>query len=723
MVLTVDAGRGPEVAFGILAAAGYFDVYGTPPLLGRTLAPGSFADAGIARDPHFGDSRDEVVLSHGFWRESMGGDPDVLGKTILISKRAFVVVGVMQADFFGSVVKLWVPLDSLGLHAPDHLHLLGDREARIFNVHTRVRADCDDAMVRAELAAAAALLAQDFPDTHAGVTARLAGPRNKVAAKGPVLLLLQAAAVAVLLVVAINYAYLLSVHRLGLAREMGIRAALGAGPRQLAAALVLQSLFTTLVGGLLGALLGVALIRVWIARSTLFLPGSEHIGLQIPVLLVALGSVLVVGFAAALVPAWSLGRIEVWRAIAPAPMPGVAARSTPSAAFGRSGTIVVQTAASVALLGVTTLLMGNLLRLLRVDPGFSPSSVLTLTVAVPFGEEDLARFYGAALAEIESLPEVESATVIGDPPLEGRSGTSCWLTLVDAPGSALREPRESTCVPVGPRFQETLHATLLRGRSLRAPDDYRAVASVMVNSSMADLLWSGEDVVGHSLVIQRTTVDFPDAKPETVQIVGVLGDILHNAPGTRPVPAVYLPEYWHNMTFLVRTRGEPTRGASAVKAAIWRIDADLPFSRIEGLETTVERSISGEHNAARLVGLFGIAALFNAAFGLFVVLSSQVSTRRRELAIRLALGASPRRLVRQLLASAATLTAIGSVLGLILAASLGPVMSKLVYDAKSADGWALTAPPVVMLLAAIGASYLPARRAARVDPAANLRAD
>jgi hypothetical protein len=358
MVLTVDAGHGPEVAFGILAGRGYFDVYGTPPLLGRTIASGSFSDAGSEpRDSDRAGDREEVVLGHSFWRDSLGSDPDVLGKNILISKHPFTIVGVMPADFFVSIVKLWVPLDSLELLAPDHTHLLVDRGTRIFNVQTRVHADCDDVRTRADLAATAALLAQEFPDTHDGITARLAEPRRNVAARRPALLLLQAAAIAALLVVAINYAYLLSVHRVRLDREISIRAALGATQRQLTVSLVLQSLLTTLVGGMLGALLGVALIRVWIARSMIFLPGSEFIRLHAPVLLVALGSVLVVGILGALVLTWRLRRIDdVWLLL---PSQSTARSDAPSfsAAFGRMITIVVQTTATVALLVVTALLL------------------------------------------------------------------------------------------------------------------------------------------------------------------------------------------------------------------------------------------------------------------------------------------------------------------------------------------------------------------------------
>jgi predicted lysophospholipase L1 biosynthesis ABC-type transport system permease subunit len=246
---------------------------------------------------------------------------------------------------------------------------------------------------------------------------------------------------------------------------------------------------------------------------------------------------------------------------------------------------------------------------------------------------------------------------------------------------------------------------------------------VVVNVSLAEFLWPGQDALGRSLVIQRSNVDFPEAKPETVEVVGVLADMLHNAPGTQHAPAVYLPEYWNNMTFLVRGRGEPSRVASAVKEAIWRVAPDLPFSRIETLETTVARSTSEPRNGARLVGVFGLTALFNAAFGLFVVLSSQVSVRRRELAIRLALGASPGRLATHVLAPAAIFTTIGCALGLMLAVSLTPLLSDLLYGTSTTDGWSLTAALAVMLLAAIGASYLPARSAARVDPAANLRAD
>ncbi|MCP4654312.1 MAG: ABC transporter permease [bacterium] len=710
---TVTVGDRPETVRSMLVSENHFRVLGISPQLGRTFSP--FDDVAGAAAP-------EAILMDGFWRSRFGADPGVLGRPLRIGESTFTVVGVLPRGY-GSPrgTQVFLPLPMVPVLNPNYPGLMEDPEARILRVYARRKKGFREAETRLDVERVARQLAADFPATHQGVTGSLTSYREATA--GGVrrhLVLLQAGAVMVLLVVCANLANLLLAQGVGRARELALRSALGAAPARLFRQLLGESLVLSLAGGVLGIGIAFAMTRILIATSTGVLPLLAKVSLDVPVLLAAVATAVLAGLAAGSLPALRVSRVDVNLLLQATAPPGGKLRPTARHFVGQRGLIVLETALTVALLVAGGLLARSLLGLARVDPGFSPQGVLVFSVALSGDRysdpESLERFYGRLLEELEHLPGVQAVGGSLDIPSQG---ASCSVRVTGEEASTLAETRELECQMVAPGYRATLDIPLLAGRDLERTD-YRTggLSAILINKRLADQRWPGMDPVGRRLTFEGGR---RLRGREVAEVVGVIGNVRHRGVDREVEPMIYLPEYGHFMSFFLRTEGEVALLAEPARKALWRVDPRQPVYRVTTLAEALKESTATTRFSTYLLSLIAVFSMLISAIGLFGVLSYHVSQQRRSIAIRMALGATAREVSRVVVGEALVLTGVGCLLGLMLAWPGGRLIASLLYGVGAFDAVTLAAVVLLMLIVALVASFDPARRAVRTDPAEILR--
>lgn len=708
--LTLTVHGEPEMVKTGLVTPAFFETLGVRAQVGRL--PSSPAGK---EEPAAG-----AVISDHLWRQRFGADRGVIGQPIQLGDSLLPIAGVAPADVeTPGGTQVWVPLAMAPVLFPNVPGALESREARLLLTYARRRESCSENAVRADLERVAGLLAADFPDTQTGVTASVVSLRER-AAQGMrrSLVVLQAGAVIVLLVLCANLANLMLAQGIRRARELAVRSALGASPRRLVGQLLAESVLLAACGGLLGLGLAWAMIRVLVALAPPQLPYTARMGLQGPVLLAGVAAALLAGVLAGVVPAVRASRVDPQRLLKGGSASG------PRSAFSwltQGGLVVFETTLTVSLLIAGGLLLQSFLRLQKVNPGFSSKGVLVLSVSLPAdryrGSKSLARFYPAVLREIGSLPGVKSVSAATDLPL---LGSSCSVDAMAA-GDPGQKPRKVLCQAVTADYPRTLGIPLLKGRNLEEKTLKEGATGVLANARLAELLWPGQDPLGRRVTIrggQRL-----DGSAQTLEVVGVVGDVRQEGLDQEPKPMLYLPELWNNMSILVRTGGDPARLSAAARKAVWSVDPRQPIYRVATFEEVIGTVTAGARFNASLVGTLGLFSVLIAALGLFGVLAHLVSQRQRELAIRLALGATRRQVMSLLIGQALGLAAVGSVMGLALSLAFGRFLESLLFGVKATDPVTLVTVVLVMLAVALGTSYVPGRSAASTDPMVSLRVE
>lgn len=699
---TLSGKEGPEVVTSLLVSANYFDLLGAPAQHGRTLT----------RSP---GPQPEVVIANDLWEDRFGGDPGILGRSIQIGESFFTVVGVMPRDWGGSSrIQAWLPLSATPLLYPNLPGLLDNDDERILRAHARLADHCSREQAEKDLSEVAARIAEELPATHRGIGARLVPYRQRMASRaGRSLFLLQGGGVLVLLIVAANLANLLLAQGRERRREMAMRTALGAGPGQLLRQSLAEILLLALMGGVLGIGIAYLLLKFLATSGMTALPHRPDLALDLPVLGAALAVSLLAGLAAGLWPAIRASRTDP-RQLLDGPLPpGPGNPRWRHRRPGASGLIVAETTLTVTLLVLAGLLLRSYRILQEVELGFSPERVLALSVSLP-GErypdrESLQRFYEGVRQEIAQIPGVEAVAAASDLPLQG---TSCSVRIRGGEGLDLPDGRELACQPVTLGYLEALGIPILRGRDLE-PSDYGPGASTaLISRSTAELLWPGEDPIGRTLGL---------SDGERVRVVGVVGDVRHRPPDRKLQPILYLPAYWNNMSLLVRTAGEPSLLLEEARKSVWRVDPRQPVYRSLPLRDVVRQTTAGRRSSALLSALLGGFALIIGGFGLYGVMSHQLSLETRSLAIRSALGADRERLLRWLIGRGLISTAVGSSAGLLLASVLSRFAESLLYGVSRLDPSTYVTVILITLAAAALACYGPSRRALARDPASVLR--
>jgi predicted permease len=677
----------------------FFDTLGVRALLGRTFV----AEDGVA------GKDDVVVLAASLWRQRYGADPAILGRRILVDGQPTTVVGVAAetADVPASTA-LWEPIAFTERHRASR--------GRFYSVIGRLAPGATLGSARAEMKTLAARLEQERPEVDTGWTVTLAPLADELAGgyRRAVLLLLGAAG-AVLLIACANLSGLLMARQFERRHELAVRGALGAGRGRIARQLLAESLVVAAIGGALGLTVAGAalpLLRALVARD---LPLFLAPAIDGRVLGFTVGVTLLCGFLFGTAPAWRATRAELREAISDHD-----ARAGSRLGWRSSLLVVGQVALSLAVVASAGLLARSLDRLRSTDPGFRSSGLLAarIDLAGPAyaKPESLTGFYDRLEARLASRGNVEAVGGISWLPLAG-NGAATSYHAADRPEPAAGEAPVADVRVVTPGFFRTAGISLLAGRLLEPGDQATAARVVVVNQVAARELWGDRDPIGRELV-----ANYYDSAP--ARVVGVVADVRLSAIEEKARGTVYwshaqLPSNF--MALLVRPRGDAAPVVAVIREAVAAIDPQVPVSQVSTMEEVIAAGIRRPRITSSLLGLFALLGLALSAIGLYGLLSGAVAERRRELGIRLALGADSRRLLTGVLARGLRLVALGVAVGTPLALAVGKLVASQLYETSPLDPLALSAAPLLLLAVGAAACALPARRAARTDPATVLR--
>jgi putative ABC transport system permease protein len=702
----LDAGE-PAVLYGSEVSADFFPLLGAAPLIGRVLTP---ADSRPGAAP-------AVVLSHGLWRRRFGGDRRVLGRVVRLDDLVLMVVGVMPPDFSVPLhlrspdrrAELWVPLRGAGSRE--------DRGQHELEVIGRLAPGATLAAARAETRAIAGRLAAEYPRECAGVGATLMPLAAALAGEArPSLLLLLGAVSFLVLIACGNLAGLLVARGAARQHELSVCAALGAGRGRLARQVLSEALLLVTAGGAAGLGLALGVLRLLPALLPRDLPRAEDVRLDGALIAYALAAAAVSGLLAAAVPAWKAARTPPGQALAAAS--GRGASAGPGRARLGDALVMAQIALSLLLLGGAGLMLVSFARLSSVDPGFRADHALVFSVG-PEWRRHLeaparAAFYQEVTERLAALPGVVAVGGVTRLPLEPAYGIS--ELIVEGRPIPPQGPPIVGGRGVTPGYFRAMAMPLLAGRQLSERDDLRAPGVVVVNHALAERFLGGGPVVGRRL---RGGRDGP-----WLQVVGMVGDTAFDSLAGAPQPEIFFAVAQGapaGLSMVVRTTADPRALAPAVRRAIWAMDRNVPVDRLRTLADQVDGALARPRFSLLVVAIFGGLAVALAAAGVGALMSCMVAQRTREIGIRLALGAGRRHALGLVLGRAARLAAAGVAAGLGGSLTLMRWLAAQLYEVRAVEPLPYLAGAACLLAVALAAAYLPARRAARVDPMTAMR--
>ena len=710
---TLSIGDRAERVRGSLVSANYFDALGVRPFLGRGFEPAE--ETGRNAHP-------VTVISYQLWKRRFNGDPAILGRTQRMNGIEHTIVGVAPEGFFGTFVgyafQFWVPV-SMQETFESNVYKLEDRGQRWIEGFVRVRPGATLAQAQEEISAAAKRLERDFPATDRGRGVRLLplwrSPFNNAGALLPTLRIALGVAIVLLLVACANVANLLLVRAFARRREMTVRLAIGAGGGRLAAQLLVESLVLSVfaaVGGLAAAYwLRNALVLLVPPRGT---PMSLTGRIDGRVLAVSIGVCVVATVLAGLVPALQARRIDLAGALR-SESGGVVAGQGRRLRL-RSSLVVLQVSLSFLLLVGAGLLLLSMRRIRDARPGFATEDVLTTGVELASAGYDRPRaqlFQDALLARVRSMPGVRSAALSRIRPFGYRTYSSA---SIETEGYRPRPDEQPTVDfnEVSPSYFATAGIPLVSGRDFTREDDEKSAAVAVVNEAMVARYFGGENPIDRTFRA--------DGRP--VRVVGVARQSSYETLLEPPKPFFYLPlrqSFSASAVLYLRTSMRPEPVAAELEREIQTLDRNLAPTELITMREQVRRSAAPQRVAVTLLAAFGGVALLLAAVGLYGVVSHAVSQSKREIGLRMALGAAAPDLMRSVMSRSLRLAATGIVLGTAAAVGLTRLLGYLLYRVSPLDPMVFASACLVMMAAALAACLLPAWRAMRTDPVEALR--
>ncbi|HET6198865.1 MAG: ABC transporter permease [Candidatus Acidiferrales bacterium] len=703
-VFNVTGEREPEQVPGAMVSGNFFSALGSKPFLGRVIRKED--------DQPGGDNR-VTVLSYAFWQRRYGGQRAIVGKSVQVNAQDFVVIGVMPPGFdFPEQAEMWCPLVAGG-----EFH--NNRRAHLLTVVGDLAPGTSPGKVNAELASFAARVTRENPGVDdPGLTITAVSLKNSlVAPLRPALVILIFAVGLLLLIACANVANLLLARGAARRKEIAIRLAIGAGRSRLVRQLLTESVLLSLLGGVLG--LGVASwsLSFIIAANAKNIPELIGVNLDWSVLVFTLMVSVLTGLLFGLVPALAGIKTDLNASLKEAGAVSTGARHRMS----NESLIVLQFTLAVILLAGAGLLGNSFVRLLRVNPGFNPKNVLTMQVFLspvqfPEGDPKGAVVLHQMLERVRAVPGVRSAGLVISLPLTG--GPSTDFVISGRPAPRLGDEPSADILVIDPGYLQTMQIPLLAGREFTERDNQNSARVMIINQTMARQFWPNESPIGKRVTMKDW------GPPLTGEIVGVAGDVKINGLDAAIGPAIYWPYSQFPVNFnaiVVRGDTDPLRLVSAVKSQIWSVDKNQPISKIATMEQVLSDSIAQRRLYLVLLGVFAGAALLLAAVGIYGVMSYSVSQRTHEMGIRLALGAPQTEILKLILGRGAKLALLGVATGILAATALTRLMSSLLFGVSPSDPATLAAVAVLLMLVAMAACYIPARRAMRVDPMIALR--
>ncbi len=688
------------------ASADLFPMLAMRPILGRTYSP----------DEDVPGAAPVVVLSHGLWQRRFGGARDVVGQRIELDGEPHTIIGVLPpgAGIVGrpETPDLWAPL---ALDPAKDYHGVSGRYLVAIG---RLKDGVSREQAQTSLTAIARRMEEQFPEYNTGWGVNLVPVTEDVTAhlRRPLLLLAGVVGL-VLLIACANVANLQLAQATARRREIAVRAALGAGGGRVARQFLAESVVLGLAGGAGGVLLALWLTAALAARAEAGIPRLGDVSVDATTLGFSLLVSLIAGIGFGLIPALHAGRADLQAALKEGGRSG-----TPGGNRTRGVLVAAQVALSLMLLVGAGLLLKSFARLQQVELGFDAERVLTARVSLPetrySAPAQQAAFFDALVSRAGTLPGVSAAGTVSWLPLSGlRSATDLWIEGRPVPPP---EERPSAHIQaVTPGYFRAMNIPLRQGRTFAASDGVEQPKAVVVSRSFAERYLRGVPALG-----QRLSMPWGDTLRGT--IVGVVGDVHHAGVDSLPHPTIYWAEAqwpWNAMTLVVRTSGDPARFASSVVAEIHALDPELPVADVRPMLAYLGDTLARRRFTMTLLAGFAATALALTAVGLYGVMAYSVVQRTRELGIRLALGASRERVLRAELRRALAVVGAGVLGGLAGAAAFTRVLDALLFGVSDTDPAVFAL--IVALLAGVGlaASWIPARRATRVDPMVALRAD
>ena len=698
----------PERIDGQVVTANVFSLLGVQPALGRTFAP---------EEDQLGRHR-VVVLSDKLWQRRFNRDPSVLNRSITLNGESFTVVGVMPQGFFFPVrdSEMWIPW---AMH-PEEASGRGDHYLRVI---ARLKPGTTIERANADVESIGSRLAAEYPRTNEGLGFVVNSFHQDYVGnlRLPILVLFAAVGL-VLLIACANVANLLLAQATTRRREIAIRMALGARRWTIVRQLLTESLLLAVAGGLLGTLgafWGVEALSKLLPES---LSKLQDVSLDARVLIFTLGASVLTALIFGGLPALIAARSKVGETL------GDVARDVAGGVSGRHVRrvlVVSEVALAVVLLVGAGLLIRSFQQLRKVDLGFEPGNLLTMRMVLPtpkYSKPEARRaFYDELLRRVKETPGVESAGMISFLPLSF-SGMNFSFSIEGRPTPGDMDLPLALYRAVSPDYFRAMGIPLQRGRFFEANDKADTTPAIIVNRRLAEQFWPGEEPTG-----KRLKIGPPDSPNAWATVVGVVGDVKQSGLYGDQKFELYVPyaQEWRGFVaprdLVVKTKGDANVLAGAVRNAVWAVDKDQPVSNIRTMDQVFAAAISQERFQALLLGLFATLALVLACVGLYGVISYTVAQRTHEIGVRMALGAQPRDVLRLVIKQGMLMTAAGLVVGIAVGSAATRVLSDLLYGVTTTDPLTFAIVPLLLLLVAFLACYVPARRATKVDPLVALR--
>ena len=679
----------------------YFAILGVQPAAGRVFA---------ASDDQPG-AAPVIVLSDRMWRKTFAGDPSTIGRTIKFEDSSFTVIGIMPEHFEYGEAEFWVPLQhALNPYFSSH------REVWVMDAIGRLSAHQTASAAQSEMTAIAEQLRREHPEADRDLAMRVAPlQRHNSRDLRPALLALLGAVGAVLLIACANLAGLMSVRASSRIREMAIRSALGAGRSRMIRQLLTECVTLAISGGLAGFALA-----LWAVRGLQFLskdPRLIGIGIDVPVMLFALGVTMTTSLLFGVAPAIHAARVDAAEALKTGPRSGL----DPRRAWARQALVVAQVALCLVLLVGAGLLLRSFRRVLDVDPGFRTDHLSSMRILLPGTYQtpsSVVEAYTRFVERLKSLPGVADATLVNALPITGG----------DANGDITIEGRESGATELGvasfrralPGYFHALGIPFVRGRDFTGADDLKHERVVIINETMARRFWPAGDMLGRRIKIG------PRDAANWMTIVGVVKDVRHNGLDSEPGYATYNPVAQQprlQMEVAIRGAGDSQMAVAAAQRELKRIEPGLIIDKVQTMSQRIGDSIAPRRLNLLLFGLFAGLALLLAAVGLYGVVAYAAGQRTQEFGIRMALGARSVDVLRLVLGQGLKLAAIGLVIGTAAALALTRLIGKLLFGVTPTDPLTITAVAALLACVALAACWFPARKATRVAPVEALRTE
>jgi len=694
---TLTGGDLPERIEGDRVTSNFFEVLGVEVALGRTFR----------REEEQKGNGDVAVITDGLWRRAFGADPGILGQTIILTSEPHTIVGVLPRGFWyiNNLNEVYVPLEVPG---PEN------RRNRYQEGVGRLRPGFGIRQASSELEEIAAGLAAEYPETNQGFGAEAHPFADRVypqqLRQGGMVALVAVAFV--LLIACANVANLMLARVSGRGHEIAIRSALGAGRGRIVRQLLVEGMVIAVLGGALGVVFSLYGIAGLASLLPDMFPRVDQLAINVRALVFVLVLTLLTGLLFGILPSLQ----SAGRGITGALREGARGTVGPSGGRVRKVLVVGEVALALIVVLACTLLLQGFYNLQMLDYGYDPDNVLTFRVSLPDEkyphEGDVARTWDELLRQLAAVPGVEVA------------GGSWFLPFMADPQDSYEVPGESYAEPqqrprtsvrmVFPDYFQAMKIPLLRGRTFGTTDGLEQRCTLVVNEAFVERHWPGEDPLGNTVIFTG----------DPCEVIGIVGNTVEGSREHRPMAYFSgLQVTSESMYFTLRTSGPPTAVVADVRGAVARLDPDLAIYRVRSMREVMRRALSGLTIVAKVMPAVAVLALSLALIGVYALMAYSVSRRAHEVGVRMALGARRRDVLRMVIRQGTSLAILGILIGLVLAPLLTRSLGGFLFEVSPFDWRAFTFVPLALLLAALAATYIPARRATRVDPLVALRSE